>query len=331
MDRYKIVPQMEIYDRLPVVLLPHITVGSRPHYRSKVVNTDSLGFRVNVNQNGSINNQGIDDRKIMLGSSYVFGVGATQDKYTLPALLNFKNLGVRAATSTQELIAAIPWLHSAEKIVWIGGANNLIVNIQTNAPESPFGPIFNEGLLEELSHYSIFSLVSLHGQTTPLEWVSYEDLIVELYNRAVRKARGYIFRQKDSEVPSILRHGRRDGMQRAVDLHRRDLRIIERSRRSTCRLLFVLQPIRVEGRTEEEKRLFDLSDEINSTQWPWINFCLSELWPEYSILMRQMCFEEGVDFVNLNDVSFEGWSYVDRVHMTNHGYSQVAARIGASL
>ena len=128
-ERYNIVPQMQVYDRLPIVLLPHITFGSRPNYRSDVVNTGDMGFRISLSQNGCID-PSTDSRDIMLGGSYVFGVGATRDEYCLPSQLHFTNLGIRAGNSTQQLIASIPWLKAANTIIVCDGLNNLVANIQ---------------------------------------------------------------------------------------------------------------------------------------------------------------------------------------------------------
>ncbi len=43
--KYKLAPQMKVYDKLGFQFLPHIMFTQSPNFRSKVINTDSRGFR----------------------------------------------------------------------------------------------------------------------------------------------------------------------------------------------------------------------------------------------------------------------------------------------
>ena len=56
-DRYTIAPQLEIYDRVPVVLVPYLTMIARPDFRSEVLNTDRYGFRVSHGPAGPIDSR----------------------------------------------------------------------------------------------------------------------------------------------------------------------------------------------------------------------------------------------------------------------------------
>ena len=50
-DRYKIVPQMECYDKISCEYKPFIMFFNVPNFKSKIVNTDNLGFRLNFYNN----------------------------------------------------------------------------------------------------------------------------------------------------------------------------------------------------------------------------------------------------------------------------------------
>jgi len=43
------------------------------------------------------------------------------------------------------------------------------------------------------------------------------------------------------------------------------------------------------------------------------------------------CRDLGIDFVDLEASSFYGWAFVDRVHMTDYGYDQVARAISEAI
>ena len=47
--RYKLCPQMKIYDQIGYQWLPNIMFSQNPNYRSKILNTDSYGLRFNHN------------------------------------------------------------------------------------------------------------------------------------------------------------------------------------------------------------------------------------------------------------------------------------------
>ena len=92
---------------------------NEPNYRSKAVNTDQMGFRLQY-LNGeepmewSALRAEFQECDVLVGNSTVFGVDAPSDKATISHHLNssFKdprgtpviNLGVRGATSQQEVV-----------------------------------------------------------------------------------------------------------------------------------------------------------------------------------------------------------------------------------
>ena len=45
--RYKLAPQMKVYDSLGYRFLPYIMFTQPPNFRSEVLNTDERGFRFN--------------------------------------------------------------------------------------------------------------------------------------------------------------------------------------------------------------------------------------------------------------------------------------------
>ena len=81
--RYKLVPQMKTYDDLGYEWLPFLMFNQSFNFRSKEINTDNRGFRFNSkfeNYPKSIFETNNDKKNvIILGSSFGFGVGSTQE------------------------------------------------------------------------------------------------------------------------------------------------------------------------------------------------------------------------------------------------------------
>ncbi len=94
-ERYSIVPQMSEYDSLISDWVPYIMYFNRPSFNGTYVSTDEFGFRIttlknlnSVSYNDFINAKDYVNKNIVLGGSSAFGVGSTNDKYTIASILN---------------------------------------------------------------------------------------------------------------------------------------------------------------------------------------------------------------------------------------------------
>src|SRR4029450_9866414 len=97
-------------------LWPFVTITSRPGVSTPVVSTDSRGHRLSRHGDAAVaRDDAPDDAGFVLGVPHVSGAGAADDSGTLPSALwrlsgkPFVNLGLRKATSTQELVAPLPF------------------------------------------------------------------------------------------------------------------------------------------------------------------------------------------------------------------------------
>jgi len=134
--KYSIVQQMKIYDSLGFNWMPFVMFSQKANIRSAVINTDSRGFRFNSkNQINNENSIFANKKKIslILGGSFVFGVGSSFDEFTVPGYLSndnheYLNLGCRAYVGIQEIISLIlniNKIHKIENIVIVSGLNDL--------------------------------------------------------------------------------------------------------------------------------------------------------------------------------------------------------------
>lgn len=126
--RYDLIPQMKTYDSLGFEWLPYLMFSQTPNFRSDVINTDENGYRFsnkkdishkNIFEVGKkdIQTKGVN---LILGNSFGFGVGATEDAATISGNLNdkniFYNIACRAHVGFQEIISVFSNIHKFNKI-----------------------------------------------------------------------------------------------------------------------------------------------------------------------------------------------------------------------
>ena len=146
-DRYKIVPQMELYDKISCEYKPFIMFFNTPNFKSKIVNTDNLGFRLNYYDDKISKISDFYNKQkvtIVLGGSLVFGFGSSSDQKTISSILSkkknniFINFGATAFNSKQEILLFLNFFQkfkNVEKVIIISGANDLYINLINNDDE----------------------------------------------------------------------------------------------------------------------------------------------------------------------------------------------------
>lgn len=343
--RYRIAPQMRIYDQLPFVLAPYLTTISQPGFCSTVVNTDAQGFRLSYAGEMVIESRSwwrAPRRGLVLGDSMAFGVGTTHDRHTLTSVLSTEtgmallNLGVRASNSTQQLIAAIPFLSDAHVVVICSGMNNLVTGLQSIGRNELFAPFFAEDVIDELSAYpmhDVARMVRASLRDVSLT-VLLDALSARVRERFARRLRAH------PEAHDAAGNGsgghpvdQTQVFASALARQRRDLAILKKALPRDATLLFVAQPFAGTRRScsSEEQQLFGFMDAIQGTDWAILKRHLTDWWPVYVEQLRAMCEQETVRFLDLNAAELTGWAYVDRVHLTDHGCRQAAGRIAQEI
>ena len=91
--RYKLAPQMKVYDSLGYRFLPYIMFTQPPNFRSEVLNTDERGFRFNskVTKKSIFGEIKKNETILFLGGSTAFGVGSTKDENSITGILEKKS------------------------------------------------------------------------------------------------------------------------------------------------------------------------------------------------------------------------------------------------
>jgi hypothetical protein len=331
-----------------LVLWPFVTITSRPGLSTPVVSTDSRGYRLSrLDDSAVASDDAPEDAGFVLGGSYVFGVGAADDSGTLPSALwrstgkPYVNLGLRKATSTQELVAALPFTDRSTTFVVCSGLNNFAV--ARAAPLDPlFGPTYLDHPLRRLLATPVDELVRLVKTAESggrLAAIGDADLRRELTRRLRRR-----MSRSNPPAPGERRARSKkkpepdpdEVVDTAATLQLRDLRALRRLVPDDAEVVFALQPVAAHTGKEltgEERELFESLDvmQARTTRWPVVKRLLETHWPSYAERLEQGCGELGVPFVDLSRAEYSGWCFVDRIHMTERGYELAASFLQEAL
>ena len=315
--RYSIAPQMSEYDKLISDWVPYLMYFNGRSFIGRYVNTDEHGFRKTVSNNGfSLSYEDFESNKkftkksIVLGSSTAFGVGATDDKYTITSILNknsnhlWFNFGGRAIISTQEVILFLLFFpEKLKNIVICSGINNLLISSISKNNSKIFTPFFGQSIYEK----AIDSLEK--GKSSNKKRLIENFIKIDQY--------------KDQNDRSFSKNEYDD----LLCCFSRDMKIISTiANFNRIQVTYFLQPflpwIKKEL-SDEEIMLMDINDKLRpNTGKSYSMLCDHE--SQYTKDIEEICNNYNVNFINLNKSKAflsNKWLFVDRIHLTNEGYS----------
>jgi hypothetical protein len=333
-EAYTHAPQLRDYHALGLHVHPYVTFVSERNRRSKVVTTDADGFRRTPSPRGLIDTSTATSELdgAVLGGSFTFGVGATSDAATLVAAIArsrgecWVNLGIRGGNSTQELASVMPFVIDIPRIVVCSGANNLVAALQTSGENDVYGPLFFER--------SFLLMNSVLDQ----DLKDSADSTLHSARRAIdliRRKRGATLPETGAR-PSTQRSGTTPAQRLQLALARqvRDLTLLVRMCGDPRKVVFCTQPFAEAHDRDyvpEERRLIGLYDHRQHEPWRRVlSFALAS-WSSYVQGLREACVQLGVAFRDLPARDLRGWSFIDRLHLTDEGYRQAALAIMEAL
>ncbi len=305
-----------------------------PNYVSESVNTDDIGQRYTTLKNGDrLNISTIKDKcDLIIGSSAVFGVGTTDDRFSIASLLS--NLGRRqvislsgrAYNSRQELLLFIEHMldfAKIENVIIISGANNLYLSSFEDRHGTPF--------FWSKSFYDISSRIGLSRKKLILanffDFLGFKDFDWLNVNKSnlIRKLFDSFLNRSNYQTKLNI------DVSAAADRTIQDLNIFkELSKSIGFNLTFCLQPVAGWLRkplVAEERLLFECTsqqyDELMS------QFCMQSTYQKYKKSILESCKKSGVNFHDFNSSIEVGeeWFFVDRLHLTDLGYAHIAKYI----
>ena len=317
---------MRDYDALDPVLHPYLGFTSPHNYRSRSVSTDSAGFRLSEFRGKVVSTEAVPDGGygVALGGSFMFGVGATHDRHSVASRLGeesgrpYLNRSVRAGNSLQELLAALPVLDRAEDVVVCSGVNNLALAFWSSRTYDDLGPLFYDDGIARLAGRRLDEIADASGAAG----------LVGTLRGGLAAARDA--RDRPAAPPPRPRLSAEEITSSAADRHLRDLGLVAAAARSASRLIFVVQSFADPSFREldpAERQLIRPLDGGTGDWWGSTLGFVAEQWASYTEKLRAGCERIGVRFGALDPAQFDGWAYVDRVHMTDNGQQQAAVKM----
>lgn len=350
--RYALIPQMKDYDRLSQQWSPYLMFFHAPYHASEVLSTDAYGFRITHKDTDKLSNfENIHEKPVglVVGGSFVFGVGASTDRQTISSLMNentdyvWLNFGGRAFSSTQELLL-FQFFHQQvkgiKKIIILSGINNLVLNYMAQQPHE-LGLFFyqNQFLvkmnasLSKKRRLAKLILYPFFGERIDYAHIPFRELLDSV-----------LFAKKRQAKPSSRRENKPISNKQNTDEADKEniLKIIKRdiinwkllTKTLGIELHYVLQPFSTwveKEKSDEELKLFAELDQFQGRDWKILKDKLDlPLYDWFSSQLKEICNLQGVNFFDLNrELSAmrldRKWLFVDRVHCTDEGNRIVAS------
>lgn len=328
--RMTLTPQMAEYEQKftdggEVRWMPYLMYFHPVDHRSGVINTDSAGFRYSEslttrfsvadggNSSGAV--------RLLVGSSTVFGIGASADSQTLASRLtqndtrgqHWLNFGGRSFNSTQELVLFTLNRHrlpKVEEIVLFSGFNNLGLARQPENYRGEYGAFFN-------CHQFFDALAP--AQSAPASW--------SLSN---------LFGKTQEEPEPVAPQSMEEQIEYAANLTLQHLDIWRALAADMgAKLTFILQPLAGwvrETASPEEQQLFAELDQAGNFTEVYGDILQTSVREAYAQRLRVGTQDMGVGFVDITPMlaealSPEDWLFVDRIHFTDFGNDLVSKLI----
>ena len=293
--------------------VPHLMYFHPRNTANKTVSTDDRGLRATTSVQDSRRNA------LLIGSSAVFGIGATSDAATISSRLNeltklnWLNFGGRAFNSTQEVL--LVQLANIKKVagplVMLSGVNNLIRALMPGSYSSMYGAFFQQSLFEK------------------------QMAIAAVGNRELSRmlfvgVRAKFGLTKKSIATAQTKSAKAASYATMLTVFERDceyLQMIAKNFGTTSS--FVLQPFAPwlnKTLATQEKQLFALLDQ-EADGFLLVLREIAEYRDQYAKDLRAICSKVGMKYLNLNEapeLQQPDWLFVDRVHLTDNGYDAVA-------
>jgi len=314
----KLLPFLGEYEKLGEILCPYIMRTSTPNYRSNLISTDEAGFRHTKLGNYDLSplskNILKKDMKvnIFLGSSSLFGIGASNNKYTIPSWLakyginNPINFGIPAFNSTQELISFLlfkPQEVEIERIIIFSGINNFTLKEVGKCSLPNISPLFNNDIVT-------FNINKDKSS---------RELIKALLNKFISKIN---LNKKHANKQTLITR-QFDPINQTIN----DLKIINSiAKNSNSKLYFFFQPLASlmnKKFSVEEQMILD-SLKNNNYETRFLNKKIISQYNKSIKFLESFCKEESISYFNLNNelkTNSDDWFFSDSVHLTDYGYS----------
>lgn len=349
---YRLTPQIREYDEfmyMGVRWLPYTMYFHHANYRSQVINTDALGFRLSDHRGRAV---GVADWpadepvSLLVGGSTALGTGATHDGATLASRLAARtgrpwlNFGARGYNAVQEVLLFLMHqqrLPRIAEVVVFSGINTLTLEGQPDELASDHGRYY---YAYEFQHYMEQYNRDLKRRSRSYAseldggrgWLARCKAALERFESPANPA-DIVITDRDTDTAARVR--RAAGV--VVNALHQWQQLLAGS---GARLSFVLQPMSSWTRpwlTEAEGDVFHAIDSCPNNFWRLFgNILGAEVHAPFAAAIRAGCDARSLAFGDMNEwlrdsPMLDDDLFVDRVHFNDPGYDEAARLIAAHL
>ncbi|MGF6506904.1 SGNH/GDSL hydrolase family protein [Paraburkholderia sp. 32] len=344
---YRLTPQIREYDEfmyLGVRWLPYTMFFHHKNYRSDVINTDDLGFRLstfgdvrdvsvaNLSKGRSVN--------LLVGGSTALGTGATADSHTVASRLAawtgepWLNFSGRGYNAVQEVLMYMMHQHRFEQInhiVVLSGINTLALEGQPDELATDHGRYYYSF---EYQHY-----MNRYNDDLKRRARTYASTLDGREKNFISR---YINRllSEDNPADVVITDDGTDTdarVKRAAWVVSNAMKQWQQLLAGTgTKLSFVLQPMSSWTRdhlTLDEADIFHAIDSCPNNFWRLFARILGkEIHAPFADGIHEVCETRKIGFADMNVLLrdspvIDDYLFVDRVHFNDKGYDEVARLI----
>ena len=337
---YRLTPQMKIYDQFISDLrwLPYTMFFHPANFRSPVVNTDELGFRLSHYQNQPISAAKFPTDKpinLLVGGSNVVGTGALSDTGTTSAYLSqltgepWLNFGARGYNALQEAMLYMMHRHRFDNIkhvVVLSGMNTLTLEGLPDELATEHGRYYYS---HEYAHYmGLYSADLRKAADEKLGWMAGLKNKFSTIEKHESTASVVIDDRASNTEQRLLRAAQEIG--KALELWQ----LLLAPKRA--KLTFLVQPLSYWTRdtlSPNEAKIFRAIDGCPNNFWRLFSKILAkEVHKPFVSLISQECARRDIHCGDMNTLLAQSKNlhndlFVDRVHCNDTGYLEIAHQI----
>ena len=311
-NRNLLTPQMKEYSKIGENWMPFIMFIQKPNHRSTVVNTDCHGFRFNYLNNKNNIFEGTSAKKVVIGNSIVFGVGASSDEKTLSSVLSKKtgqtylNFGGRAFSGFQDITLFnyfINKLKDLDEIIIINGVNDLYLVNFNDKQDYLMSLVYNKNKFSYLMNKPRLTLKR------------------KILNILSTNANEFSLSSNLNKKQTI-----ESNIERNIffwSLIKKSLKI---------KVKIFLQPLAnwcKDKLSVEESKIFNELDKNHNNSKQLKEFIDNEQHNLLSTIFQEKCEKFDIEYEDLNKSlmkfnSEKNWLFVDRIHLNDNGIEKVS-------